>query len=84
MTALPRCKPVPKHKDETKWEVFAKSKGIQKKKKGRMVWDDSENQWAPSWGYKRRDKESADEPIVSMPRSNPRSLRELIPPSGAD
>ena len=30
----------PKPKPETKWEKYAKLKGIQKKKKGRKVWDE--------------------------------------------
>ena len=33
------CWQVPKEKQLTKWEQYAKLKGIQKKKKGRMVWD---------------------------------------------
>ena len=33
------CWQVPNEKQLTKWEQYAKLKGIQKKKKGRMVWD---------------------------------------------
>ena len=32
---------LPKPKKETKWEAYAKLKGIQKKKKERMVWDET-------------------------------------------
>uniref|UniRef100_A0A8C7H626 Ribosome biogenesis regulatory protein n=1 Tax=Oncorhynchus kisutch TaxID=8019 RepID=A0A8C7H626_ONCKI len=39
-TALPREKPPPKPRPPTKWEEFAKLKGIQKKKKTNLVWDD--------------------------------------------
>uniref|UniRef100_A0AAY4AKV3 Ribosome biogenesis regulatory protein n=1 Tax=Denticeps clupeoides TaxID=299321 RepID=A0AAY4AKV3_9TELE len=39
-TPLPREKPVPKPKPPTKWEQFAKLKGIQKKKKTNLVWDE--------------------------------------------
>ena len=38
---------------ETKWEKFAREKGIQNKKKSRMVWDETRQEWAPRWGYKR-------------------------------
>jgi regulator of ribosome biosynthesis len=34
-------------------EKFAKSKGIQKKKREKMVWDEATQQWAPRWGYGR-------------------------------
>uniref|UniRef100_A0A3B3D9P2 Ribosome biogenesis regulatory protein n=1 Tax=Oryzias melastigma TaxID=30732 RepID=A0A3B3D9P2_ORYME len=40
-TRLPREKPPPKPKPPTKWEQFAKLKGIQKKKKTNMVWDET-------------------------------------------
>uniref|UniRef100_H2TBQ8 Ribosome biogenesis regulatory protein n=1 Tax=Takifugu rubripes TaxID=31033 RepID=H2TBQ8_TAKRU len=41
-TPLPREKPPPKPKPPTKWEQFAKLKGIQKKKKTNLVWDETE------------------------------------------
>eukprot|EP01094_Clydonella_sp_ATCC50884_P030089 TRINITY_DN9676_c0_g1_i1.p1 TRINITY_DN9676_c0_g1~~TRINITY_DN9676_c0_g1_i1.p1 ORF type:complete len:335 (-),score=141.21 TRINITY_DN9676_c0_g1_i1:49-1017(-) len=50
---LPREKPVPKPKPLTKWERFAKAKGIQKRKKERMVWDEDFQEWRPRFGYKR-------------------------------
>uniref|UniRef100_A0A8C7ZTV0 Ribosome biogenesis regulatory protein n=1 Tax=Oryzias sinensis TaxID=183150 RepID=A0A8C7ZTV0_9TELE len=40
-TRLPREKPPPKPKPPTKWEQFAKLKGIQKKKKTNLVWDET-------------------------------------------
>ena len=50
---LPREKKIPEPKSETKWEKFAKEKGIKKKKKERMVWNEQTQQFAPAWGYKR-------------------------------
>jgi len=50
---LPREKPVPKPKPLTKWEKFAKAKGIQKKKKDKMVWDEDFGEWRRRWGYKK-------------------------------
>lgn len=37
---LPRSKPVPKPKPLTKWQQFAKEKGIEKKKKSKLSWDE--------------------------------------------
>jgi len=54
---LPREKPVPKPKPPTRWEKFAKEKGIQKKKKERMVYDDQAKEWRPNWGYKRANED---------------------------
>merc|ERR1719199_1464353 len=54
-TVLPREKPVPAPKPLTRWEKFAKEKGIQNKKKERMVMDERTGEWAPRWGYKRRE-----------------------------
>ena len=39
-------------KPATKWEQFAKKKGIVKKKKDRLVWDDEEKKWKPRFGYR--------------------------------
>ena len=50
---LPREKPLPADKPMTRWEKFAKSKGIVKKKRSKMVWDESTQQWAPRYGYGR-------------------------------
>uniref|UniRef100_A0A3Q2D8N1 Ribosome biogenesis regulatory protein n=1 Tax=Cyprinodon variegatus TaxID=28743 RepID=A0A3Q2D8N1_CYPVA len=40
-TRLPREKPPPKPRPPTRWEQFAKLKGIQKKKKTNLVWDET-------------------------------------------
>jgi len=39
-TRLPREKPCPKPKPLTKWQQYALEKGIKKKKKTNLVWDD--------------------------------------------
>lgn len=59
-TVIPREKPVPKAKPLTKWEQYAKTKGIVKKKKGRMVWDETVKDWRPRWGYKRANDDTKD------------------------
>jgi len=50
---LPRMFPLPKEKVETRWEKFAKEKGIQSRKKERMVFDETTQTWRPSFGYGR-------------------------------
>eukprot|EP00941_MAST-03F_sp_MAST-3F-sp1_P000348 g348.t1 len=52
-TPLPREKHVPAEKDLTKWERFAKEKGILKRKRSRMVFDETSETWRPRFGYKR-------------------------------
>ncbi|KAJ6216206.1 hypothetical protein RDWZM_007363 [Blomia tropicalis] len=48
---LPREKSVPKAKPPTKWEQYAKDKGIQKRKKEKLVWDETAKEWKPRFGY---------------------------------
>lgn len=52
---LPRAKPLPKPRPPTRWEQYAKEKGIQKKTKGKakLVWDDVVKEWVPRYGYKK-------------------------------
>ena len=52
-TPLPREKPLPEAKPLTRWERFAKDKGIVKKKRSKMVWDEVKQQWAPRFGFGR-------------------------------
>eukprot|EP00088_Acartia_fossae_P058888 TRINITY_DN693_c0_g1_i4.p1 TRINITY_DN693_c0_g1~~TRINITY_DN693_c0_g1_i4.p1 ORF type:complete len:375 (-),score=143.58 TRINITY_DN693_c0_g1_i4:144-1268(-) len=57
-TRLPREKPLPTPKPMTKWEQYAKEKGIvNKKKKDRLVWDDVVNKWVPQFGFKKKQAE---------------------------
>lgn len=55
ITRLPREKPLPNKKAQTKWEKFAETKSIKNKKKGRMVWDDELRKYVPKWGYKGKE-----------------------------
>ena len=57
---LPREKPIPKEKPLTKWEQYAKLKGIKNKKKQRKVWDEESKTWKPTWGYKRINDSTKD------------------------
>ncbi|KAL3090216.1 hypothetical protein niasHS_006668 [Heterodera schachtii] len=56
---LPREKPIPKPKEPTKWEKFARAKGITKKK-DRKVWDKTTQEWKPKYGYRRAENQSKE------------------------
>jgi len=64
---LPRAKPVPKPRPLTKWEQFAKEKGIDKKKKSKLTWDEELNKWIPRYGYKRTAAEREKDWVIEVP-----------------
>jgi len=68
VTRLPRQKPLPKPKAETKWEAFAKSKGIGKTKRERMVYDEHAQDWRPRFGAQR--SQSHDPPILELKQTD--------------
>jgi regulator of ribosome biosynthesis len=48
---LPREKPIPRERTMTKWETYAKEKGIQKnKKRDRLVWNEERQDYVPRYG----------------------------------
>lgn len=51
-TVLPREKPIPKAKPLTRWQKFAKAKGIQNRKRERMVFDEESGEYKPRFGFK--------------------------------
>jgi regulator of ribosome biosynthesis len=55
---VPREKPLPKAKPETKWQKFAAEKGIAKRAKSKLVWDESSNEWKRRHGYDRVNDDS--------------------------
>ncbi|PVU97717.1 hypothetical protein BB561_000343 [Smittium simulii] len=64
---IPREKPVPKEKPLTRWEKFAKIKGINKKKKDRMVYDEQSGKVRPAWGYKGINKKEEEQWLIPLP-----------------
>jgi regulator of ribosome biosynthesis len=50
---VPRGKPVPDEGKgpETRWEKFAREKGIVKRKRGKMAYDEGDDKWKPRFGY---------------------------------
>ncbi|KAL3646788.1 hypothetical protein CASFOL_009332 [Castilleja foliolosa] len=68
-TKLPREKPLPKPKPPTKWEEFAKKRGIQKKHKEKVVFDEQAGTWKRRYGYDRVNDEN-DIPIIEAKASD--------------
>ena len=69
---LPRQFPLPKEKVETKWEKFAKEKGIQSRKKERMVFDEVTQTWKPRFGYGRAIGTGNNEaPVMELKANDP-------------
>nr|GEV64037.1 ribosome biogenesis regulatory protein homolog [Tanacetum cinerariifolium] len=68
-TKLPREKPLPKPVPPTKWEVFAKKKGIQNKKKDKLVYDEQTQSWKRRHGYDRVNDDN-DLPIIEAKMSD--------------
>jgi len=60
---LPREKHLPKPKPPTKWELFAKAKGITKRKKNKREWDEQTQSWKRTYGYDRVNDDK-DVPII--------------------
>lgn len=66
---IPREKPVPKPKPLTKWEQYAKEKGITTKKKSKLTWDEVLKKWVPRYGYKKSKAEKEKDWIIEVPNS---------------
>ncbi|KAK4343492.1 hypothetical protein RND71_036586 [Anisodus tanguticus] len=73
-TRLPREKPLPRPKPPTKWEVFAKKKGIQKRKKDKVVFDDQTGSWKRRHGYDRVNDDK-DVPIIEAKATDEKKKR---------
>lgn len=74
---LPREKPIPADKAPTKWELFAKKKGIKdKKREGKLVYDDASGEWVPKWGYKGKNKDAENEWLVEVDEKKERETGE--------
>lgn len=66
VSQMPRSAKVPEPKPETKWEKFAKEKGITKKKKDRMVYDEDNEEYRPRFGYKRVKNGIEENPVIEI------------------
>jgi regulator of ribosome biosynthesis len=67
ITRLPREKPVPTEQAESKWEKFARLKGIKaKRREGNLIFDEQTEEWVPKWGYKGANKTAENAWLVEM------------------
>lgn len=66
---LPRSKTVPRPRALTKWEQFAKDKGIVKKKKAKLSWDEQLKKWIPLYGFKRTQAEEDKQWLLEVPQN---------------
>ncbi|KAK0624691.1 ribosome biogenesis regulatory protein-domain-containing protein [Bombardia bombarda] len=68
-TAIPREKPIPAPKTESKWAAFAKRRGIAPKtreQRRNLQYDEKTQEWGRKWGYKGANKAGQDEPIIEL------------------
>lgn len=63
-------RPVPKPKPLTKWQQFAKEKGIQKKQKSKLSWDEQLQKWVPLYGFKRTQAEKDKDWVLEVPQND--------------
>ncbi|CAJ0575426.1 unnamed protein product, partial [Mesorhabditis spiculigera] len=63
---IPREKPIPTPREPTKWEAYAKQKGIVKQKKDKKVYDEATGEWKPTWGY-RSGKDNTKDWLIEVP-----------------
>ncbi|CAE7454954.1 rrbs-1 [Symbiodinium microadriaticum] len=63
---IPREKPIPEPKGETVWEKFAREKGIKKRKRERMVFDEQTEEYKPRFGYKGINQGEEEHAIIEV------------------
>jgi hypothetical protein len=70
-TLLPREKTPPGLKEDTKWDKFAKEKGIEQRKRGRQAWDEDTGEWKYRTGADKMSKSKEDSwPIMEVKRGD--------------
>lgn len=68
-TVLPRFKPLPKPKAMTKWQKFAQQKGITKRKRSKLLFDEGAGEWKRRHGYNKANDDS-QLPIIEAKSSD--------------
>lgn len=76
----PKQYPLPKSysedKTKTKWEKFAEEKGIQKKKRSRMVYSEKFQKWMPRYGSRSEQNLILQGGVVEVDQSMSKMLNE--------
>ncbi|GMY35884.1 ribosome biogenesis regulatory protein homolog [Fagus crenata] len=79
-TRLPREKPLPKPKPPTKWEQFAKARGIKNRKKDKIAYDEPTGTWKRRFGYDRANDEEnipiIEAKMTDVPGEDPFAKRQ--------
>lgn len=65
--ALPRARKLPTPRALTKWETFAKEKGIKKRVKDKKVYDTELDRWVPTFGYQRFKADEEKNWVLEVP-----------------
>jgi regulator of ribosome biosynthesis len=68
-TPLPREKPIPAPKPETKWSAFAKRRGIKPKtreQRRNQQYNETTGEFERKWGYKGANKAGQDDAIIEV------------------
>jgi regulator of ribosome biosynthesis len=68
-TRIPRQQPLPKPKPLTKWQKFAQQKGITKRKRSKLAFDETSQTWKRRHGYGKANDEAAV-PIIEARASD--------------
>ncbi len=76
-TTVPREKPLPREKPKTKWDEFARIKGIEKGKRSSKEWNEERGEFVPRFGRKSAKNDSMADWLVELPDSAPDSFDAL-------
>lgn len=66
---IPREKPAPKPKPLSKWEEYAKTKGITRNKKDKKTWDTELKRWVPRFGAKKAQADREKNWVMEVPKN---------------
>ena len=77
-TPFPRKKTLPKARAETRWEQFARKKGIKSKarSKSKIEYNEETGEWTPKWGYKGRKQDHGTDWIVEVDERKEKELED--------
>merc|ERR1712002_1134944 len=64
---IPREKHLPKAPTLTKWEQYAKDKGITRRKKEKKLWDETLKRWVPRYGFRKVQAEKEKTWVIEVP-----------------
>lgn len=67
--ALPRARKLPEPRALTKWETFAKAKGIKKRVKDKKVYDAELGKWVPTYGYQHFKADKEKNWVLEVPQN---------------